>query len=1421
VAVTATFLSVALPSRASASQGGPPGSQAENNGDDHHDVSAPLRDMAPAALVPRHEHPDQPLPAPPTLTTADPVVQRSAPAAAAPATGTNFDGVGDGFAGPAGVFSVSSAPPDTNGAVGPNHYVDLVNTSLAVFNKTGGVVYGPVTTNTVWSGFGGDCASHNDGDGIVRYDAMADRWVITQFAITTGGPYFQCVAVSTTPDPTGSYNRYAFSYANFPDYGKLGVWPDGYYVTFNMFNPAGTVFLGAKSCAYDRAKMLAGQAATQQCFDISPSYGAVLPSDLDGTTLPPPGAPNTQVGLGTTATTLASWRFHVDWTTPSNRTFIETDVLVASYAQACAGGTCIPQAGTSQQLDSLADRVMFRLAYRNFGDHESLVVNHSVNPGTGAASGVRWYELRLAGGVPNVYQQGTYAPDTSARWMGSVAMDKAGGIAVGFSQSSSTTHPAVHYTGRLAADPVGTMTQGEGSLITGAGSQTAGLSRWGDYSAVTVDPIDGCTFWYTNEYIPANGSFNWKTRIGSFQLPGCAGPPPTGTFSITASPTTNSAVQGTSANYTIATATTTGAPQSVNLSATGLPSGATTSFNPTVVTSGGASTMTVNVGPSTPTGTYTLTITGTGPYGAQSTTVTLNVNPAPPLAITNGGFETGTLAGWTTGGVYTPFVATAQKHAGAYSAQLGASSPPEPSGDSSLSQQITVPNAGTSTLSFWYWPSTTDTIAYDWQEAQIRNTSGATLASVMKVDSNARAWTQVTYDLTSFHNQTVVLWFNVHGDGWGDLTYMYLDDVSATNSVPTPPDFTITASPSAGTAAQGGSSIYTINTTQVGSAGSVSLSAGGLPSGVTASFNPTTVTQAVTASDFGIGSSPANVSVLTGSSGTSTVTTTATGTPETISLSATGQPSGTTVSFNPTPVTAGNASTVTFNVGASTATGSYPITITGTGNNATHTTTVTLTVPDFTISPSPSSSSAPQGGSSSYTINTTAVGGAGTVSLSSGGLPSGVTASFNPTSISAGASSTMTISVGSGATPGTYAISVIGTEGATTHSTTVTQTVTAAPVLSLLPSPPAPLTAGLASAAMTVNRSVNGSPYAPNVAAVVTLTTSSAAGRFDTSSAGTFTSSTLTATIPPSASSATYYYRDTTAGTPTITANASVLVNGTVPYNASGKDAYSNPVSITPTWTVSPALGTFAPNPNASTTFTATVVGNGATVTATSGSVSGTATLNVTGTLALSLLPSPPAPLTAGVASAALTVNRSANGSPYAPPSALAVTLTSTSPNGRFDTSSAGTFTSSTLTVTIPPSASSATYYYRDTTAGTPTITANASGYAGGSQVQTVNPAALATITVTPGSTTVAVGGTVAYSAAGKDIYLNPVSITPTWTVSPALGTFSPNPNTSTSFTATVAGSSATVRATVGSVFGTATVSVTPAPPPAGDCNNC
>ena len=440
-----------------------------------HDVSLPLRSMASASPGAEHNR-EKPLRLIPQnqLSTNGPdtAVQTSTGPLINATSGLNIAGKGNGDYG----FAPNSAPPDINGAVGATQYVQWVNESFAVFNKsTGAIAAGfPKSGNTLWAGFGGGCEVNNDGDPIVQYDKAANRWILTQFSVTTT-PYLQCVAVSTTSDATGSYYRYAFSYGTtqFPDYPKLGVWPDAYYISYNIFNN-GSTFGGAKVCAFDKAKMLTGAAATQECFQLSTSFGGLLPSDLDGTIAPQAGEPNFFMNFGSNSLNL--WKFHADFSTLANATFSgPTNISIATFTAACnGGGGCITQPNTSQKLASLADRLMYRLAYRHFADgHEALVVNQSVKVSgnkNNQVVGVRWYELRNPNGAPTVFQQGTFSPDSTNLWMGSIAMDKVGDIAVGYSASSSSVFPSIRYTGRVPTDALGTL-QTESSILTGGGSQ--------------------------------------------------------------------------------------------------------------------------------------------------------------------------------------------------------------------------------------------------------------------------------------------------------------------------------------------------------------------------------------------------------------------------------------------------------------------------------------------------------------------------------------------------------------------------------------------------------------------------------------------------------------------------------------------------------------------------------------------------------------------------------------------------------------------------------------------------------------------------------------------------------------------------------------------------------------------------------------
>ncbi len=467
----------------------------------------------------------------------DPVVQTWPGIKAMPAPLKSWEGISNAANAPYAV-----TPPDTEGDVGQNDYVQWVNLSLAIWDKSGNLLYGPVAGNTIWQGFGGPADSCNDGDPIVLYDRLAKRWFISQFALCANnynGPYYQYIAVSQTSDPTGSWYRYAFEWpgGRFPDYPKFGVWPDGYYMSCNQFTNS---WAGAGVAVFDRAKMLVGDpTATFQYFDLAAvniNYGNMLPSTFSGSTAPPTGAPDYYVEMddnawGAPNDQLSIWAFHVDWATPANTTFglfgsPETVLVTAPFnSDLCNYDACIPQPNSAPKLDSLSDRLMYRLQYRNFGNHQTLVVNHTVNvAGSGSnQAGIRWYELRNTGTVWSIFQQGTFAPDSDDRWMGSAAMDKNGDLAIGYSVSSSTTYPSIRYAGRLASDPLNELTQGESTMIAGSGSQKSSYNRWGDYSTLSVDPADDCTFWYTQEYYATTSNAGWQTRIGAFRFPACGG----------------------------------------------------------------------------------------------------------------------------------------------------------------------------------------------------------------------------------------------------------------------------------------------------------------------------------------------------------------------------------------------------------------------------------------------------------------------------------------------------------------------------------------------------------------------------------------------------------------------------------------------------------------------------------------------------------------------------------------------------------------------------------------------------------------------------------------------------------------------------------------------------------------------------------
>jgi hypothetical protein len=459
------------------------------------------------------------------------------------------------------IYGFRVAPPDPVGAVGPNHYVEMVNLTFAVYDKAGTRLAGPSAIGDLWAGFAIPDCTDASGDPVVLYDRQADRWILSQF--TTSGlanttlPFYNCVAVSQTGDPTGAYYRYAFNTTDggkffFPDYPKYGVWNDSYLLTSRDFGP--TVEYGISVYALEKEKMVAGDPSARavkffldsDLVDLHLMGDGLLPADIDGRVpdnngnnanhaAPIVGTMDSGFVYGAPFDGLNIFELMVRWNKVPDATLtLVSQLHVADFDSVypCIGSrSCIPQPGIANNrwLDvlSIRQRPTYRLAFRDFGDYQTMVTNQSVEARDHQA-GVRWYEIRRKNGVYSLFQQGTYAPNDGVhRWMGSVAMDKKGNIALGYSVSNATTvFPGIRYTGRLDGDPAGQMTLGEGTIINGTGAQVTVNNRWGDYTSMNVDPNDDCTFWYVNEYYQVTGVIGvntvpWQTRIGSFKLPGC------------------------------------------------------------------------------------------------------------------------------------------------------------------------------------------------------------------------------------------------------------------------------------------------------------------------------------------------------------------------------------------------------------------------------------------------------------------------------------------------------------------------------------------------------------------------------------------------------------------------------------------------------------------------------------------------------------------------------------------------------------------------------------------------------------------------------------------------------------------------------------------------------------------------------------
>lgn len=496
----------------------------------------------------------------------------------APVLVTSFDGLGESFTGPQGT-AVMRNPSDNSLAVGLDHVVQTVNSRMAIFTKkgkkypeSGRVLYGPVETKNVFRGFGGPCEQINNGDAVVRYDQLADRWLIVMPTFRKGitrnidtvtgvkkvlsqpgeaallyqppapaattnnappaqlsagprpadkGTYCMCYAISTTSDPLGAYYRYEFERELFPDYPRPTVWPDGYYTTTST----GDDVIEKHAYVVDRNKMLKGEDAKEQSFIIK-DVNFIINADLDGKQLPPAGAPSIMLAAGGSQLKkvlgddgIYAWKFYVDWKDFS-KTRLEGPVKIDVAPYEYLGGgqltRTVPQPDTDQRLDSQGDKLMARLVYRRMGNRESVVGVHSVNTSAGGG-GVRWYEFLVNKDRSlRLYQQSTYTPDTNYRWMASPAIDGKGNIGIGYSFGGKSDYPGQRFAGRHFGDPPGQLTLNEVVLVNGEASQTNTL-RWEDYTQTAVDPSDDETIWYVGDYLK-KGARNYSTKIGAYKL---------------------------------------------------------------------------------------------------------------------------------------------------------------------------------------------------------------------------------------------------------------------------------------------------------------------------------------------------------------------------------------------------------------------------------------------------------------------------------------------------------------------------------------------------------------------------------------------------------------------------------------------------------------------------------------------------------------------------------------------------------------------------------------------------------------------------------------------------------------------------------------------------------------------------------------
>jgi hypothetical protein len=788
-----------------------------------------------------------------------------------------------------------------------------------VFDKQGNVLQGPVPDTTFWGGLAQTCDQLGGfSDPVVKYDRVADRWIVGEVALPFITQFIQCFAVSKTSDPTftsdasganTSYYIWAYGFGtHVNDYDKIAVWPDGYYVNWNIFDAISGNFLYPEACAWNRNDMLAGVAKPRfVCFNLSNNYASLLASDWDGSSPPPAGAPNYLMEVDTATGVLEEWRFHVDYTTPGNSTLTGPTVVsgVAAFSTPCPvpadPDNCIPQPGTTQNLESLSDRLMYRLAYRNFGDHESIVANHTV--GAGANTGVRWYEVRNPGATPTVYQQGTFAPDSDSRWMASIAMDKSGNIGVGYSVSSASTHPSIRYSGWEAGNPLGIL-QAETHLVDGGGSQTA-INRWGDYSAMQIDPADDCTFWYTQEYEAATQSTDWNTRIGSFKFSSCG-------QALTATTTGLSSGQNPSTYGQTVTFTATVSPSAATGSVT-FKDGATTIG--TVVLNAGTAQLQIST---LTAGSHSITAT----YGGNSAYASSTSTPALVQNVQQAATSI-TLAssGTSTYGNPVTFTATVTSGGGT------------PAGTVTFNDGNTA--IGTVALSGGQAKLSTSTLSVGVHSITATFNGSTNFAGSGPSNTVSQTVNQVTT------TTTLVSSLNPSGSGQLVTFTATVTPATAGGTVTFFIDGSATSPVSLGA---GNKAAYSTSTLSVGQH-TITATYNGDTNDKFSNSNAVNQTVNSAAAGFGISASPPSQSVTRGSQTTYTVSITPTnGFSGTVKFSVSGLPSRATGSFNPSSVTGSGQSILTISTNSKTRTGTRTLTITGTSGALSHATTVQLTV---------------------------------------------------------------------------------------------------------------------------------------------------------------------------------------------------------------------------------------------------------------------------------------------------------------------------------------------------------------------------------------------------------------------------------------------------------------------------------------------